>query len=265
MSWPRCRRAAATSARGVLVDARRRVLRHVAHAQAAAEVVDGELAQRGQRRDLGLELVEVEDLRADVGVQALQVDQRVVPHALDGGRHLVHGHAELGAGAAGGQRRVSGRVDAGAGPQQHRGAGAGQPRDAVDVVEPVDHDVADARVQGGPDVVVGLGVAVHDDLRRVDAGGQGQAQLARPDHVTAQALLGQDLDDRRGREGLGREADPAARMPAGEGADVLARPGPQVILVEHVHRGPELAGQLAQRDAGDAQVVAVRGGGRRQQ
>jgi len=42
----------------VLVDARRGVLRHVTHPQPAAEIVDTEPLQLGERGDLGLELLQ---------------------------------------------------------------------------------------------------------------------------------------------------------------------------------------------------------------
>jgi hypothetical protein len=48
--------------RGVVADARRGIGRHVTHPQAAAEVVHAEPLQPGQRGDLGLELVQGQDL-----------------------------------------------------------------------------------------------------------------------------------------------------------------------------------------------------------
>ena len=80
----------------VVVDIRRHVAGLVPHAEAAAEVIDLEFAQRGERRDLRLELVELEDLRSDVRVQTAHVDHRRGPHPGDGLRHLLHRHAELG-------------------------------------------------------------------------------------------------------------------------------------------------------------------------
>jgi len=58
----------------------------VAHAQAAAEVVDGELAKRGDPRDRLRERLDVEDLGADVHVQAPHAQARAArdpPDQLD--------------------------------------------------------------------------------------------------------------------------------------------------------------------------------------
>ena len=104
---------------GVVGHRRRLVLRAVADAQPAAEVVGAEVAERGDRLGGPAEAVEVEQLRADVHVQPEQVERADWPDPLDQRRRRVDGDAELGLRAAGVHRRVRrsghGRVDA----QQH--------------------------------------------------------------------------------------------------------------------------------------------------
>ena len=102
----------------VAVDLRGDVARLVSDAQAAAEVVDVELAECGQRGDLRLELLKVEDLRADVGVQAAHLDHRRRAHPVQGFRHLLDRHTELGRLATGRECQVSLRLDTRTDPQQ---------------------------------------------------------------------------------------------------------------------------------------------------
>ena len=63
---------------------------------------------------------------------------------------------------------------------------------AVDVVGVVDHDQPDAGGDRVAEVAVGLRVAVQQDARRVEAGGQRDRQLAGRRDVAAEALLGED-------------------------------------------------------------------------
>ena len=226
----------------VLLDGRRDVAGLVPDTEAAAKVVHLELTQRRQRSHLGLELLQVDDLRPDVGVQAAHPDHRRGLHPGQGLRHVLDRHAELRRLAAGRERSVRVRLDAGTDAQQHRRRPAGEPVDALDVVHAVDDDVADLGVQRGLDVLVGLGVAVHDDASRIRTGRQRDVQLAGADDVEAEALAGQHADHRRRRERLRREAHPAARMPgaqaAGEGAGAVA----QRLLVDDERRRAELGG-----------------------
>src|SRR6185437_11544779 len=109
----------------VLLDGRRLVLEGVADAEAAADVVDVERAEHGDRLDRPGERLGVQDLRPDVQVQPV-----------------------LGVVAAGGLRLVGDRGDAGDDPDQYFLGLGGQLLEAVDVVEVVDHDGAHAGVQG---------------------------------------------------------------------------------------------------------------------
>jgi hypothetical protein len=54
-------------------------------------------------------------------------------------------------------------IDAGDDAEQHRHARSSQPGNALDVVEPVDDDPADARIERRLDVRVTLRIAVHEN------------------------------------------------------------------------------------------------------
>ena len=202
----------------VLVDGRGDVAGLVPDPEAAAKVVDLELAQRRERRHLGLELLQVYDLRADVGMQAAHLDHRRGLHPGQRLRHVLDRDAELRRLAASGERRVRMRLDAGTDPQQHRRRPASEPVDPLDVVHAVHDDVADLGVQRGLDVRVGLGVAVHDDAGRVRAAGQRDVQFAGTDHVEAQSLAGQHAD-----HGSRRETTSSRSRPCCADAGPLAR------------------------------------------
>jgi len=71
----------------VLVDSGSHVAGLVPHPEAAAEVVDVEGAERRQGSHLGLELLQVQDLRPDVGVHPAHLDHRRGVHP---GQRLGH-------------------------------------------------------------------------------------------------------------------------------------------------------------------------------
>ena len=78
--------------------------------------------------------------------------------------------------------------DARGDPDQHLLAApalAGDPLEPVELVERVEHDVADAGVERLAQLGVGLGVAVQVDARRVEAAAQRQASS--PPEATSQA------------------------------------------------------------------------------
>src|SRR5215469_202775 len=78
----------------VVIDVRGDFSRLVANAEPAAQVVDLEFAEACQRGNLGLELLQVQDLRADVRVQTAHVDHGNVAHPGQRGRHLLDWHTE---------------------------------------------------------------------------------------------------------------------------------------------------------------------------
>ena len=110
----------------------------------------------------------------------------------------------------------------------------------------------------GPlEVLVGLRVAVQVDARRVDARGDRVDELAGAGDVAAQALLGHRAQARGAGEGLGGEDGQGVVPPRGQLVAVLARPGAQRPLVDHVGRRAELGGEVAQPAAADDEVAAV--------
>ena len=117
----------------------------------------------------------------------------------------------------------------------------------------VDDDAPDARVGGRAQFGGGLGVAVHDDASRVHATGKADGQFARRAHVEAEALLGQPAGDLLGQHGLARVDDPHPAQRGAVAADAVAEVG----LVEHVGRGAELVGDVAEAMSADAQPALV--------
>src|SRR6185369_5273423 len=119
---------------GVGVEAGRVLGVGVARAEAAAQVIHLEGAQLGDRLDGRGQLFDVEQLRADVRVYAVQPQ---LGAALDAGDRLprVVGHQpELGAGVTGGLRGVGLGLDAGDHPHQAGLLAAG----GHDALQPVD-------------------------------------------------------------------------------------------------------------------------------
>ena len=143
----------------------------VAHAEAAAEVVGLERAELRDRFDGGGQLLDVEQLRPDVGVHAVELQHRAALDPRDRVAGIVGQQAELGAGVPGRLRGVGGGFDSGNDPDQavlpmalrHD---AFQP---VDVVEVVDDDQSEAVLDGQLELLVGLGVAVQDQPGRIGA------------------------------------------------------------------------------------------------
>ena len=165
--------------------------------------------------------------------------------------------AELRVVLAGGDRGVGVGPHAGDHAHEHALLVGHEALEAVDVVEVVDHDRADARVDRAPEVLVGLRVAVQVDARGVDARRQRVHQLAGPGDVAAQALLGDRAQDRRARERLRGEDGQRVAPARGQLVAVLARPLAQRALVDHVGRRAELGREVAQPAAADDELAAV--------
>src|SRR6185437_6455438 len=242
----------------VLLDGRRLVLEGVADAEAAADVVDVERAEHGDRLDRPGERLGVQDLRPDVQVQPVELELLAFSDAGDRLAGLVQGEPELGVVAAGGLRLVGDRGDAGDDPDQYFLWLGGQLLEAVDVVEVVDHDGAHAGVQGHGQLGGGLGVAVQVDLVRRGSGGQCHDELAGPGHVDAEPFFGGHLVRRQAGERLGGERHTGVRVAGGEAVFEPAGLGAQARLVHDVGGGAEALGEVAHADAADGQL-AVRG------
>ena len=114
----------------------------------------------------------------------------------------------------------------------------------VDVGVVVDDDVPDAGVERLGDLPRGLRVAVQVDARGVEAGLQRDRQLAARGDVARQALLAQDAQHRRAREGLRGEVDLEVVAARGVGGDEGPRALADVVLDDDVGRRAELAREL---------------------
>jgi len=75
----------------------------------------------------------------------------------------------------------------------------------LDVVEVVDDNEPDAGLDGHRQFFVGLRVAVHDDLPRIDSAGLCRHEFAATRDIRTDAFLGHQAVDRRAGERRGRE------------------------------------------------------------
>ncbi len=117
----------------------------VSDAEPSTEVIDVELAQPGQRPDGVRKLLDVENLGADVGVEAVHPQHGAALDPADGLDGLVREQAELRAQVPGGNRRVGRGLDAGDHPDQTTlpPSGRDDHLEPVQVIKVVDHHHAD--------------------------------------------------------------------------------------------------------------------------
>ncbi len=122
----------------------------VGHAEASAEVVGGEVAEAAQRVERAPIRSQLQNLRADVEVQARQLDRGRRPRPLDRRGRVRQVEAELRVRAPGRDRRVRFGADAGRDPQERAlGAPGGhQLLEQLDVTQVVDDHVTDAGFEG---------------------------------------------------------------------------------------------------------------------
>ena len=163
-------------------------------------------------------------------------------------------------------RGVSGRFDAGDDPHQTRlhVPPRHEALEPVDVVEVVDHDEAHAMRDGHYQLFVGLGVAVQDQLGRIDARLERGQDLATAGDVDVQALLDHHPLNGGARERLRRERHIATRPATAERGQIVAGPLAQGILGDDDRRGSELLGHIVEPATADHQcAVAVGSGARR--
>src|SRR4051812_38615477 len=216
------------------LDRGRLVLFRVGDPESAADVdelapVTGKLAERADRKFVGLEL---EDLRADVGVQADELEMLAVQHALDRprGEAVLEAEAELRVELPGLHVVVGRRPHAGGHPDQHGLAPLEQALAALDLVERVDDQVPDARAGGESDLLVGLVVAVQVDASAVETGPQRRVQLAARGDVDRQALLAEQPAGGGAGERLARVDHLEAIAALLERLQVGACPRPHIVL-----------------------------------
>ena len=241
------------------VDRGRLVLYGVSDAEPAADVDDaapvaGEIAERLDRQRVGLEL---EDLRADVGVQPDQLQLLGGEDALDRLRRqpVLQAEPELGVELAGGDVVVGRGLDPRGDTDQHRLRFLEQPLAALDLVERVEDQVADASAGGEEDLRVGLVVAVHVDAVGVEAGAERHVQLAAGGDVDREPLLGEEPVGGGAGQRLAGEEDLKVGGAAVEGIAVGAGAGADVVLGVDVGGGAELLGQLDHVAAGHLEMT----------
>ena len=243
--------------------ARTDLTRHVAVTVAH---VGGEAAEDADRGAIGVQL---EDVRADVRVEAAQLDRGRVDRPHDRALGLVvHGReAELGIDHPGLAIGVGVRLHARIQSQRDRGALAEFAADRDDPLQferVVHHD----RIEPGDDrlaqLLRRLVVAVEDDPFGREAAPQRQPQLAARADIEPGALLLEDRQDRRAEIGLPGVDDAPLRVVLREGRTVLAAPRPNRRLVVYIERRPILPGERDEIDPIERQVARrVNAGGDR--
>ena len=238
----------------------------VGDAEAAADRQLGEAELAHERRhDLDglVEEVGDEHLAADVHVDADELDAGCVLRPGDGARRRRPTATPKPNFESFWPVRTNSWVWAstpGRDPEQHLGHEpvVGVERgEAVELVEAVDDDPADAGRAGRPQLVGRLVVAVEHEPVGGHAGGERDVELAAGGHVEVHALLVGEAGHGQAQERLGGVGDAVA-----EGGDRLAAAGPQVGLVVDEQRRAEALGQVEQVAAADRQpaVGADRGG-----
>ena len=240
-----------------LGDRRRRLALDVGDADAAADGQLGEVErhdERGERLHGLLEEPGDEHLRADVGVDADQLDGVGRAGPLDGPAGVTGGQAEpeLRVVLAGHHVLVGVGLDARRHAQQHLrhdAVLAVQAFQAVELVERVDDDAPDAGPPSGAQLVVGLVVAVQHDALAGHVGGQRDRQLTRRRDVEVHALLVREPGHRPAQERLGRVGHAVP-----ERGDRLPAARPQVRLVVDEERRAVLVGQRVQVAPPDQQL-----------
>ena len=176
-------------------------------------------------------------------------------------------HAELAVEDAGRRLLVRVGVDAGRDAQQHRLAHARPGRrllDQLDLSEVVDHDAADAGLDGRAQFLGRLVVAVQVDRRGVDTGGEHDRQLSAGDGVEAVALGGDQAGEGAVEERLGGVEGGCLLVLLAERIEEAARLPLQRREVVDVKRGAVLArerGQLAAADGERARPAEAGGDG----
>ncbi len=181
-----------------------------------------------------LEAADVEDLRADVAVQAHQPE-------VVGGEHPPHrGHRravgqrqpELLVFVGGGDELVGVRFDADGDADQHVLDDAGLARDGVeslDLDHRIHHDVRDAGLDGSGQLGDRFVVAVQRDSLGREVGMQRDRQFAAGADVQRQAFLVDPARDLTAQEGLSGIVHVGA---AAERRGDLAATRPEVVLVD---------------------------------
>jgi hypothetical protein len=215
-----------------------------------AEVQQRIVAQLGEHLGELLVRVELEHLRPDVRVQPGELE---LVDPVDRLAHRLDPEAELRVLLPGGYVGVRVRLDPGRHAQHHALPG-GHLLEPVELVERVDHDAADARLERVLELGDGLVVAVEVDPLGGEAAAQREEQLAARRDVARQPLLGEQPVGGRAGERLARVNDLEALAPAAERVDELPGPRADVVLRVHVRGGAELLRHIGDVAAADLEV-----------
>ncbi len=216
-----------------------------------------ERVQADQPAHGDLEARRVEDLRADVAVQATQLQLRAREHVGDNCRCDPVGQreTELLVLVRGGDELVRVRLDPDVDADEHgrpHAAGSGERGDPSGLLGGVHDDPPHPVLQGAVDLRVGLVVAVQRHPRRVEPGSQADRQLPTSAGVQPQPLLEDPAGHRDREERLARVVDIRAAAQVGEGRVegrlVLPRTCPQVCLVQEVRRSAVLGSEVEHGD-----------------
>ena len=167
----------------VVLDRGGLLLGGVGDAEAAADVqqVAVEVDEVGQDLDRARVRLQLEDLGADVRVDADEVQPLRCAHPPHGLRRasVLEPEAELRVELPGLHVAVRRGLDPGSHADQHVLRPRREALGALDLVEGVEHQVPDARVECHLQLGLGLVVAVHEQALRIDAGAQREV-AARP-------------------------------------------------------------------------------------
>ncbi len=208
----------------------------------------------------------VEDVRADVAVQADELERGQAEDPAGGLRRGAarEGEAELLVLLTGLDVLVGVRLHSRRHPHLDTLACPGALGDggqAHQLVEAVDHDAPDARLDRPHQLGHALVVAVERQPLHREAGPQRHSQLAAGADVEGQALLGHPPGDRGAQERLARVVDVAVGSPF-RPERVAPRPAAaaEVVLVQDVRGGAELRREVADVDAPEAQDAVLAAG-----
>jgi hypothetical protein len=202
--------------------------------------------------------LQVEELRADVHVQARHVEAGVAG-AADRLERGVLRQPELRAVVRRPDRLVRVGLDPGRDAHEHPShSGRGC---ALDLLQRVEYDESGTCLRGGSQLVVALVVAVHHDPLGRDAGPERELELAEAGHIRAEPLVGKQAQQRGVREGLGPVGDERARRGAAVRGRLLAQRG----LAVDEERRPVLVRQLGGADAAERELASGDRGARREE
>ena len=182
-----------------------------------------------------------------MGVEAGQLERA---DSLDRARHVVDGETELRVLLAGRDEGVRVRPDARRDAQHDLLTGRDS-LEPLDLVERVEHDMADALGARVLELLLRLVVAVQVDPLGREPALQRQVQLAAGRDVAREPLLREQAVRGGGRKRLARVDDLEAVAARAEGLDEGARAKHDVVLGVHVRRRAELRGDLHHIAAAD--------------